>query len=91
MPLFVFAIADEHFAARAFNLEAETFLGVSMSAPLFIYVDVYHINVANVTHIEETPEGTIVIYLVNDREIFLPSSAKQELERALAGLGASSS
>ncbi|MEO0946830.1 MAG: hypothetical protein AAFY11_01525 [Cyanobacteria bacterium J06641_5] len=61
-----------------------------MSAPLFIYVDVYHINVANVTHIEETPEGTIVIYLVNDREIFLPSSAKEELESALAGLKAPS-
>lgn len=54
--------------------------------PLFIYVDVYHINVANVTHIEETPEGTIVIYLVNDREIFLPSSSKAQLEAALAEL-----
>lgn len=59
-----------------------------MPAPLFIYVDVYHINLANVTHIEEMPEGTIVIYTLNDREIFLPASAKEQLEAALAGLQA---
>lgn len=54
--------------------------------PVFITIDVYHINVGNVTHVEETPEGTIIIYLLNDREIFLPSSVKEELHRQLQPL-----
>ncbi len=57
-----------------------------MPAPTFIYVDVYYINLANVTHIEEMPEGTIVIYTLNDREIFLPASARAQLEAALVGV-----
>ena len=59
-----------------------------MPAPSFIHVDVYYINLANVTHIEEMPEGTIVIYTLNDREIFLPASAREQLEAALADVRA---
>lgn len=60
--------------------------------PIFIVVDVYHINAATITHIEETPEGTLIINLLNEREIYLPALAKaqllQELQRvaALAGV-----
>lgn len=50
-----------------------------MEIPLFITVDVYKINVATITHVEEMPEGTLVINLLNDREIYLPAAAKGQL------------